>query len=384
MRSGNISSGWSSYGGQSLAAYHPLQDPSRSSSGSGIAADLGFAFATLGTETDGSIVNPSHRNNIVGIKPTVGLTSRDLVIPISERQDTVGPMAGNVRDAALVLQVIAGEDRNDNYTSAIPDIPDYVAACDTYAIHGARIGVPRNVIELMKTSAAAPEIEAFEAAIELLTNAGAVIVDADFTMAEEAMADPGHGMVLNADFISNVASYLSKLSSNPHQIYTLEDIRAFTHRTPEERWPDYGTEIWDDALDVQGWNNTDPRFWPTYQRNLFLAREGGVLGAIERHELDAVILPTSMASTWAATSGAPIVTVPMGFHPADAEITYHRRGDLVNTGPMVPFGLSFLGKHWTEEALIGLAYGFEQRTTIRGEGRPFVRPSAELGDFAGF
>lgn len=384
MRSTNISSGWSAYGGQTLAAYHPLQDPSRSSSGSGVAIDLGFAAVSLGTETDGSIVNPSHKSNIVGIKPTVGLTSRDLVIPISERQDTVGPMAGSVRDAAMVLQVIAGVDGNDNYTSSIPYIPDYVAACDTYAIHGARIGVPWNVIALMKTSALAPEIEAFESALELLANAGAVITNADFTMAEEAMADQGQDVVLNADFLVNLQSYLSQLTSNPHNIHNLADVRAFTHRTPEERWPDYGTQIWDEALDAQGWDNTDLRFWPVYQRNLLLAGEGGLLGAIERHALDAVVLPTSMASHWASTSGAPIVTVPMGFHPVDAEVTYHVRGNLVNTGPMVPFGLSFLGRKWSEEALIGLAYAYEQRTFARGEGRPWIRPSAELGDFAGF
>lgn len=384
MRSPNVSSGWSSYGGQSLAAYHPLQDASRSSSGSGVAVDLGFALASLGTETDGSIVNPSHRSGIVGIKPTVGLTSRDLVIPISERQDTVGPMAGNVRDAAVMLQIIAGKDGNDNYTSAIPDLPDFVAACDIHALNGARIGVPWNVIELMRKPTLEPEIESFRSALEVLSCAGALIIDADFTMAEEAMADKGQGVVLNADFMTNIASYLSKLSSNPHHIYSLEDIRAFTHRTPEERWPEYDTSTWDEALDVQGWDNTDPRLWPVYQRNLLLAGEGGLLGAIERHELDAVVLPTSMASGWASTSGAPIVTVPMGFHPADAEVTYHRRGNLVDTGPMVPFGLSFLGRKWSEEALIGLAYGYEQSTSVRGQGRPWVRPSAELGDFAGF
>ena len=384
MRSTTISSGWSSYGGQAVAAYHPHQDASRSSSGSGVAVDLGFALAALGTETDGSIINPSHRSGIVGIKPTVGLTSRDLVVPISERQDTVGPMTRSVKDAATILQVIAGEDSNDNYTSAIPDIPDYVAACDVHAVQGARIGVPWNVIELMKTDALAPEIEAFNTALQLLGDAGAVIVDAELTMAEEAMADKGQDIVLNADFIVNLAYYLSQLSSNPNDVHTLADVREFTHRTKEERWPEYGTEIWDEALDIQGWNNTDPRFWPVYQRNLLLQGEGGVLGAIERHSLSAIVLPTSMASHWSAQSGAPIVTVPMGFHPADAQVTYHKRGNLVDTGPMVPFGLSFLGKHWTEEALIGLAYGYEQRTTVRGQVRPWIRPSVEVGDFAGF
>jgi amidase len=119
-RSSNSSNGWSAYGGQTYGAYYPGQDPSGSSSGSGVSSSLGLAFASLGTETDGSILSPSQMNNIVGIKPTVGLTSRSLVIPISEHQDTVGPMARTVKDAAYILQAIAGPDQYDNYTSAIP------------------------------------------------------------------------------------------------------------------------------------------------------------------------------------------------------------------------------------------------------------------------
>ena len=124
FRSDNSSSGWSAIGGQVIGAYFPDQDPSGSSSGSGVSSSIGLAFAALGSETDGSIISPSDANNLVGIKPTVGLTSRDLVIPISEHQDTVGPMARTVKDAAYVLQAIAGLSPYDNYTSAIP-FPNY-------------------------------------------------------------------------------------------------------------------------------------------------------------------------------------------------------------------------------------------------------------------
>jgi len=118
FRSDNTSNGWSAHGGQTVGAYFPGQDPSGSSSGSGVASSLGLALASLGTETDGSIISPSDVNNLVGIKPSVGLTSRFLVIPISEHQDTVGPMARSVKDAAYILSAIAGKDANDNYTSA--------------------------------------------------------------------------------------------------------------------------------------------------------------------------------------------------------------------------------------------------------------------------
>lgn len=170
FRSTNSSNGWSAHGGQTYAAYYPDQDPSGSSSGSGVASALGLALASLGTETDGSIVSPSDANNLVGIKPTVGLTSRFLVIPISQHQDTVGPMARTVKDAAYLLAAIAGKDTNDNYTSAIPydPLPDYVAACNFSALAGKRLGVPRNVIEFFSDNTTGPIVSAFDEALTLI------------------------------------------------------------------------------------------------------------------------------------------------------------------------------------------------------------------------
>ncbi len=166
-RSDNTSNGWSAYGGQTYAAYYPGQDPSGSSSGSGVSSSIGLALAALGTETSGSILSPSDVNNLVGIKPTVGLTSRYLVIPISQHQDTIGPMARSVKDAAYVLQAIAGPDEHDNYTSAIPGpLPDYVAACDYSAFSGARIGVARNVLEIWGKYTDPPVLKAFYEAVQ--------------------------------------------------------------------------------------------------------------------------------------------------------------------------------------------------------------------------
>lgn len=147
FRSDNTSNGWSAYGGQTFGVYYPQQDPSGSSSGSGVSSAIGLALATLGTETDGSVVSPGEKSALAAIKPTVGLTSRHLVIPLSEHQDTVGTMARTVKDAAYLLQAIAGRDPLDNYTSAAPaTLPDYVAACKFDSLRGVRLGVPRNVV----------------------------------------------------------------------------------------------------------------------------------------------------------------------------------------------------------------------------------------------
>ncbi|KZL64820.1 amidase [Colletotrichum tofieldiae] len=388
FRSNNTSNGWSAYGGQVYAAYYPQQDPSGSSSGSGVASDLGLALAALGTETDGSIVSPSQRNNLVGIKPTVGLTSRHLVIPISEHQDTIGPMARTVKDAAYILHAIAGPDSNDNYTSAIPNngtIPDYPAACNMYALCGARIGIPRNAIELFSDNSTGTETDAFEEALHVFRSAGAIIVDnANFTAAEQLATSNSETIVLNADFISNLASYLAKLSFNPNNLSSLADVRKFTQSFELEDYPDRNTGVWDEALDEQGFNNTDPRFWTAWQESEYLGGEGGLFGTLERHDLDAVILPTSFSSTWAAIVGAPVVTVPLGFYPANATVVKNRRGNLVDTGPHVPFGISFLGAKFNEAKLIGLAYAYEQRTLTRSKVQPYIRPNIEIGDFAGY
>ncbi|KAJ0162072.1 putative amidase [Colletotrichum tanaceti] len=388
FRSNNTSNGWSAYGGQVYAAYYPQQDPSGSSSGSGVASSLGLALAALGTETDGSILSPSQRNNLVGIKPTVGLTSRHLVIPISEHQDTIGPMARTVKDAAYILHAIAGADPGDNYTSAIPnsgEIPDYPAACDMYALRGARIGIPRNAIELFSDNTTGTETDAFEKALDIFRAAGAVIVDdANFTAAEQFVASNAETVVLNADFVSNLASYLAELSFNPNNLTSVADVRRFTQSSELEGYPDRNTGVWDDALDEQGFNNTDPRFWAAWQESAYLGGEGGLLGTLERHTLDAVILPTSFSSPWAAIIGAPVVTVPLGFYPANAAVIKNRRGNLVDTGPHVPFGISFLGAKFQEARLIGLAYAYEQRTLTRSKVQPYIVPSIEIGDFTGF
>ncbi|KAK5171790.1 uncharacterized protein LTR77_003426 [Saxophila tyrrhenica] len=379
FRSFNSSNGWSAYGGQTFGAYYPGQDPSGSSSGSGVSSSIGLALAALGSETSGSILSPADVNNLVGIKPTVGLVSRYLVIPISEHQDTVGPMARSVKDAAYVLQAIAGEDKNDNYTSAIPGpIPDYVSACDYSAFSGARIGVARNVLDIWGRYTDKPVIDAFNSAVQQIEGAGATIVDANFTAFEQWQSDGNGTLVLNADFLTNAATYFSELSVNPNGIENVADLQQFTHDFPAEKWPKRDTLQWKTAL--KQFNNTSPKFWPAYQANLFYGGEGGILGALKRTNTSAVLLPTQLSPSIPALVGSPVVTVPMGFYPSNWTVAMNEFGNLVSTGPNLPFGLSFMGPKFSEADLIGYAYAYEQRTMHRNQISPYLVPNIEIAN----
>ena len=381
-RSFNTSNGWSAIAGQVIGAYYPGQDPSGSSSGSGVSSSLGLALAALGTETDGSILSPSDVNNLVGIKPTVGLTPRDLVIPISEHQDTIGPMARTVKDAAYVLGAIAGKSVYDNYTDAQPfdTIPDYVAACNFSALQGKRIGVPRNVIDLSMDKAAAPIVPAFNAALDVLRSAGAIIVDnTNFTGYEASNEGNYSIIVLEADFNSDLPKYLAQLSYNPNQVHNLEDVRNFTQSFPLEDYPERDTLVWDGGLEL-GYGNTSPDFWSNYTMNTYLAGPLGVTGALANYSLDALVLPTEFSPNFPALIGSPVVTVPLGAFPASTEVEINGFGNLNATAPNLPFGISFLGPHFSEELLIGLAYAFEQRTMVRNTITPYIQPTIELVD----
>lgn len=385
FRSANSSNGWSAYGGQTYGAYYPKQDPSGSSSGSGVATSLGLAAVSLGTETDGSIISPSQLNNLVGIKPTVGLTSRALVIPISERQDTVGPMARTVEDAALVLQAIAGPDPADNYTLASPfnhTLPNYVAACKLDALKGKRIGVPRNYIS-SRTATSAPILDAFEKALDILREAGATIVEnTNYTSYEEYQQSYAESIVLDTDFIANLKSYLNQLTYNPTGVKTLADVKNFTETFKPEEFPFRDTLGWDEALSFN-FSNSDAEAWAAYQYNQYLGGVGGVLGALKNYTLDAVVTPSANSPGISAIIGAPIITVPLGAYPANTPVRYNRRRDLVATGPNIPFGISFSGARWSEESLIGFAYAFEQRSLVREKVKPYLVPKTELVDVVG-
>ncbi|KAF2275506.1 amidase signature enzyme [Westerdykella ornata] len=383
FRSSNSSNGWSAHGGQVYGAYYPQQDPSGSSSGSGVGSSLGLALAALGTETDGSILSPAQANNIVGIKPTVGLTSGALAIPISPRQDTIGPLARTVKDAAYVLQAIAGKDPLDNYTSAIPGtIPNYVAACKLDALKGKRIGVPRNTFDT-QTEPFASMNRAFDAALNVLKDAGAIIVDnTNYTAWDQLLQSPAEAQVLGADFQANLKQYLAQLTYNPKNMTSLADVNQFTKTFLPEEYPSRDTFIFDWVLSLP-FNNTSPEAWAAYQYNQYLGGTGGLLGALQNYTLDAVVLPTRVSSSVSAIIGGPVVTVPLGALAPDTPVVPNSRGDLVASSPNYPFGIAFAGPHWSEAKLIGFAYAFEQRTNVRKQVKPYIAPKTELVDVIG-
>jgi amidase len=384
-RSANSSNGWSAYGGQTYGAYYPHQDPSGSSSGSAVSASLGLAWGTLGTETDGSIISPSEVNNVVGIKPTVGLTSRALVIPISEHQDSVGPIARTVRDAAYILQAIVGPDPADNYTSAIPwvtnsthfTVPDYVGACKFDALRGKRIGVPRNAIG-RRTNDTAALYDAFESALLVMKHAGAIIIDnTNYTAYTQYLASDAEGTVLSGDFKPNLAAYLAQLTVNPNNVTSLADITTFTQTDPKEQYPFRDTQIFEDSLALN-FSNTDAQFYSAYTTDLYLGGPGGLLGALDTYSLDAVVVPSSYASGISAIIGGPVITVPLGSWPNGTAVQMNDREDLVARAPGVPFGIGFAGARWSEEGLVGVAYGFEQRWGGRGGVKPYLGVKSEI------
>ncbi|KAI1079622.1 amidase [Whalleya microplaca] len=382
-RSTNSSNGWSAYGGQTQGAYCLGQDPSGSSSGSGVASSLGLALASLGTETDGSIVSPSNVNNLVGIKPTVGLTSRHLVIPISEHQDTVGPMARTVKDAAYLLSAIVGQDPDDNYTSAIPfeETPDYVGACDYHALSGRRIGVPRNLFDISGLEDKYdPVVAAFNESLDVLRGAGATVIDGIYLEGYDTLANSTfEDVVLGADFVTNLAAYFAKLIQNPHNITDVAGLQEYTQSDTREGWPSRNTATWQQALDLRIGNNS-PELWSNYTANQYYGGLLGITGAINNFSLDALVVPTEFSSYLPAIIGAPIVTVPMGAYPVNTTVIPNTRGNLNDTAPNVPFGFAFLGEQFSEERLIGMAYAFEQRTLVRNTIKPYIEPTTEIAD----
>lgn len=313
-------------------------------------------------------------------------------MPISERQDTVGPMARTVTDAAKLLSIIAGRDPLDNYTLASPypyttDIPDYVnATSDLFGVEGKRIGIATNVLDYWAPYLEPEVITAFKTAALTLTYLGATIIhNANFTAYESYLNSSVPISILNADFISDLHKYLTEdLATNPLNLTTLAEVRTFTHNFPLEDWPDRDTGVWDAAL-AENLTNTDPAFWPLYQQNLYFGDEGGILGALRRDNLDAIILPTAIASDVPALVGSPLLTVPLGSMSPNTTVTYNSRGDLVETAPGIPFGISFLGDKWSEYDLIRIAYAFEQQTLVRGqvEAGHYIVPTVEIGDVVG-
>ncbi|TFY69349.1 hypothetical protein EVJ58_g456 [Rhodofomes roseus] len=400
---GKVPSGFCGRGGQGTSPYVPLGNPSGSSSGSAIAGAIGLATGTLGSETDGSIVSPSSNCNLVGLKPTVGLTSRAGVIPISEHQDSVGPMCRSVADCAAILSVIAGRDPHDNYTLNQPEtVPDYTKALKKDGLRGARLGVLRKVLHGVDANI----MIAFNKALEDMKALGATIVDpAD--LADEWDYDEvwkREELVLCGDFRANVHGYLSKLVEVPTGVRTVEDLIRFNE---ENREKELVEPFWTDQATFFKCSNIhqDSKFWDAVAYDYRMGRQDGVDGVLKKYEVDAILAPIARASLPAAVAGYPLIVgtyngiqcdvrradlvivswdaVPLGFQPPHVALTEANPTRM--NGPNMPFGISFLGTAYSEFQLIQYAYAYEQATKHRLEKKayPEAIPKTQLGDVMG-
>ena len=345
FRSTGSTSGWSAVGGLCVNPHALDRSAGGSSSGSAAAVAAGLAPLAVGTETDGSIVCPAALCGVVGLKPTVGLVEGAGIVPVSHSQDTAGPIARTVRDAAALLDVLA----RDGHPSA--PAGGYAAACRADGLRGARIGLPRR--GLWGYSAAADAVA--EEAVRLLAAQGANLVDpADLPSIDELGETDAELTVLNTEFKADLEAYLT--TRGPGSPRTLADVVAFNDAHAATELAHFGQDRFAQALRTNGLG--DPAYLAALETCRRLGRTQGIDAALRAHDLDALVLPT-YPPAWkidlvngdqlaggcpqaAAVAGYPLLTVPCG------------------TSGGLPVGLAFMGTAWSEPVLIRLAYAFEQ------------------------
>ena len=410
FRSFESISGWSAVGGQTHNPYGLDRNPCGSSSGSGAAESANFATLSLGTETDGSVVCPANASGVVGIKPTVGLTSRAGVVPISHTQDTVGPHGRTVADAAIALGVIQSRtfDGRDPATGGVPlgwqgrfkrptDIPtDYTQFLDPDALRGARLGLVRTTVGFNlppplpagALPTPAPVVDAFDKVLAALRAAGATVIDleaAGFTGFGPGFG-AGESLVLDFDFRNDVAKYFATRVGVPLAGGTLQTAIDFNNANADAEMPFFNQDIFLQAQSLlPGPNDPQPVFGGmTYNQALAADRTftiQGMDGAIAQFHLDAVIAPTDNpawstdllygdhfvygSSSLGAPGGYPYVQVP-------ATNVYG-----------IPMGLTFFGTAFSEPKLIALASGFEAVTHQRAKNLPKFTPTIPDDHIAG-
>lgn len=365
IRSSDSISGWSAVGGQTRNPYDLERTPCGSSSGSAVAVAIGLAPVAIGTETDGSIVCPASVNGVVGFKPTVGLVSRTYIVPISHSQDTAGPIATTVEDAAIVLSVIAGSDPADPATAeADARKVDYRAALDANSLRGARIGVMR----FLSPAYSAETRAEFERALTALRAAGAELVEIEQAPSDLRAIGGWEMTVLMTELKHDLNAYLA--STDPAQVKTrtLAEVIAFNADEPRETVL-FGQDLFERAQATGGLS--DPAYVEARGKSLQAAGPDGIDRMMAEHGVVALIAPTTSrawtndprdkdemqgsASRLAAVAGYPHLTVPMGFD----------RG--------MPVGLSFIGGQWDDARILSLGHAYERATRKR---RPPPRPEA--------
>jgi amidase len=357
FRSTHSTSGWSSRGGQTRNPYALDRNPCGSSSGSAVAVAANLCAAAVGTETDGSITCPSNVNGIVGIKPTLGLVSRAGIIPIAHSQDTAGPMARTVADAALLLAALAGPDPRDPITLAgngpQPSADEIQRHLTADGLRGARLGVARNYCGF------SPRVDAIiEDCLRVLRELGAEIVDPANITTEKALDEPEYEVLLY-EFKTDLNAYLAALGPDA-PVHSLAEVIEFNARHADQVMPYFGQEIM--LLAQERGPLTDAKYVQALADCRRLARDEGLDKTLAEHRLDAIIAPTGgpawltdylchasshTSSTAAAVAGYPHITVPAGYIFG------------------LPVGLSFIGPAWSDAKLIRFAYAFEQATRVR-------------------
>lgn len=356
IRSNRSTSGWSARGGLTKNPYALDRNTSGSSSGSGAAVSANLCAAAVGTETDGSIVSPSSINGIVGIKPTVGLISRTGVIPISHTQDTPGPMARTVRDAAIVLGALAGFDTEDRASvdRRGKSSADYTQYLNPNGLEGARIGVVRKYFGFH------PGVDkVINDALIVLKQQGAVLVDpADIPTIGKF--DDAELTVLMYELKADLNAYFKRLGADT-PVHSLKELIEYNERNSKSEMPYFGQELFLKA-EAKGLL-TSKEYLDALKLCRRLSRKDGIDAAMKKFKLDAFVAPTDSpawltdlidsdhflggSSTIAAVAGYPSITVPAGFVFG------------------LPVGISFFGTAWSEPALLKFAYDFEQATHSR-------------------
>ncbi|WP_072013745.1 amidase family protein [Myxosarcina sp. GI1] len=319
----------------------PIFDPGGSSSGPAVAVAASLAPVSVGTETSGSILSPATNNSVVGIKPTVGLVSRDGIIPISASQDTAGPFGRTVADAATLLGDLTGVDPSDPATAASEGkfYTDYTQFLDPNALDGARIGVPKAYWERLSED----QVPLIETAISTIESQGATIVYEEIPTTEEL--SEFSSSVLFYEFKRDLNAYLDSLGDDA-PVDTLAEVIAFNEANAEEALR-YGQTR---ALESQAIDLVEDReqYLEDRATDLRLAKEEGIDAYLEQYDLDAILFPENFGASIAAKAGYPSINVPGGYIP---------NGE--------PFGVTFSGTAFSEPELIGFAYDYEQASKLR-------------------
>ena len=347
-------SGWSGRGGQTNMPYFLDQNPSGSSSGSGVSVSANLCAVAIGTETNGSIISPAVTNGVVGLKPTVGLVPRSGIIPISHTQDTAGPMARSVSDAAIMLGAIAGTDKRDSATAEADKrrAKDYTKFLDPNGLKGARLGL---VIFAPQRNADAYKAY-YKPFLDKLTAAGATLVDVTFPDYAPTQADRSN--ILSFEFKTDLNNYLAGRGS---KYKTLEDLIKFNDDNKDTELQVFGQEIFIESQ--KKGDLTDKIYLDAIAKVRKSVRDDGIDALLSKNNLDALVGPTGgQAYSIAAVAGYPSITVPLGLR--DIPPSTNQAGTAIPATTQAT-GMLFFGTAWSEPKLIKYAYAFEQMTKGR-------------------